>query len=371
MAARLVTFIVVSIVAGTFAAGIITRAQRDEQGPVDLVVLNGRIYGGPGDPVAEAVAVRGGHIVAVGTNREMKRLSRKQTLVIDAHGASVLPGLIETQADFLAGARLPADVAGRRAAGPPLDDDSASDLLRAGIHAAHQRGVTSVQTTGTTGELALWQSLRASRELALRVYHTAPVTSSATDADLAALDASRAQFGDDPLLKTGALELSAAEPDVDTLVTRLDARGWQLRVFAATPGEAERAVTAFEHAAAANSSDGERRHRLLYAGPLDADLTQRLARAGAAHLPHPVLGPNGLPSVEAPADRAAAVDALTATAALASFDEQRKGRLARGQVADLVILSGDLFAAPVEQLAGVAVAATIFEGRVVFVRDGE
>src|SRR3989442_15131344 len=103
MAARLTTFIVVSIVAATFIAGIITRAQREEQGPVDLIVFNGKVYEGDGKTFAEAVAVRGNRIVFVGSNREVKRLRRPQTTVIDAHGGAVLPGFNDAHVNFLDG----------------------------------------------------------------------------------------------------------------------------------------------------------------------------------------------------------------------------------------------------------------------------
>src|SRR5690349_3121153 len=103
MAARLTTFIVVSIVVATFIAGIITRAQREEQGPVDPIVLNGKVYEGDGKTFAEAIAVRGNRIVLVGSNREVKRLRRPQTTVIDAHGGAVLPGFNDAHVNFLDG----------------------------------------------------------------------------------------------------------------------------------------------------------------------------------------------------------------------------------------------------------------------------
>ena len=56
----------------------------------------------------------------------------------------------------------------------------------------------------------------------------------------------------------------------------------------------------------------------------------------------------------APAERLtlkAAIDAYTSGAAWASFDEQRKGSLAPGMLADLVVLSEDIFEAPASRLA--------------------
>jgi len=64
----------------------------------------------------------------------------------------------------------------------------------------------------------------------------------------------------------------------------------------------------------------------------------------------------------------AAVDAYTSGAAFASFDEQRKGALAKGMLADLVVLSADIFDAPPERLLDATVDVTIFDGKVVYDR---
>ena len=104
MASRLTTFIVVLIVAGTLVAGLIVGAQRDdESGPVDLIVTNGRVYSGSASAFAEAIAIRGNKILRVGTNREIKRLRRPQTAVVDAHGGSVLPGFNDAHLHLMSG----------------------------------------------------------------------------------------------------------------------------------------------------------------------------------------------------------------------------------------------------------------------------
>ena len=63
----------------------------------------------------------------------------------------------------------------------------------------------------------------------------------------------------------------------------------------------------------------------------------------------------------------AAVDAYTSGAAWASFDEQRKGTLARDLLADIVILSADIFA-PDARVMDAVVDTTIFDGKVVYTR---
>jgi hypothetical protein len=74
-----------------------------------------------------------------------------------------------------------------------------------------------------------------------------------------------------------------------------------------------------------------------------------------------------------PAERislAQALDAYTRGAAWASFDEQRKGTLARDMLADVVILSSDIFA-PDARIMDAVVDTTIFDGKVVYTRPQE
>jgi predicted amidohydrolase YtcJ len=105
MASRLATILVIVIVGATFIAGLIVGAQRDDaSGPVDLIIVNGKVYPGGGADIQEAVAVRGNQILRVGSNREVKRLRRAQTVVLDAHGATVLPGLNDAHIQLTSGA---------------------------------------------------------------------------------------------------------------------------------------------------------------------------------------------------------------------------------------------------------------------------
>ena len=66
-----------------------------------------------------------------------------------------------------------------------------------------------------------------------------------------------------------------------------------------------------------------------------------------------------------------AIDAYTSGAAWASFDEQRKGHLAAGMLADVVVLSENIFDAPTARLASTRVTMTIFDGKIVYRRDGQ
>ncbi|MCP4898426.1 MAG: amidohydrolase, partial [bacterium] len=70
--------------------------------PADLVLVNGNIVTmDEGVPGAEAVAVRGDRIVAIGDEALVKKLIGKETQVIDLEGRLATPGLIESHAHFL------------------------------------------------------------------------------------------------------------------------------------------------------------------------------------------------------------------------------------------------------------------------------
>jgi predicted amidohydrolase YtcJ len=104
MRSRLPALLVVVIVAATVIAGLVAGAQRDDRtGPVDLVVLNGRVFTGAGREPAEAIAVRGNEILRVGSNREIKALAGAASKVVDARGGSVLPGFVDGHVHFVSG----------------------------------------------------------------------------------------------------------------------------------------------------------------------------------------------------------------------------------------------------------------------------
>ncbi len=79
----------------------------------DLVLVNGRFYTlDEQQPWAEAVAVRGDQIIAVGSNSEVRKLAGSETETIDLDGAFALPGFndahvhIDATGGLLTGANL-------------------------------------------------------------------------------------------------------------------------------------------------------------------------------------------------------------------------------------------------------------------------
>jgi predicted amidohydrolase YtcJ len=89
-----------SVLAGTLLLAACAAGPQEE--PADLVLRNGTIYTVDQDrPTAEAVAIRGHTIVAVGTDAEIARFVGRGTEVIDLAGRMAMPGFIEGHGHFM------------------------------------------------------------------------------------------------------------------------------------------------------------------------------------------------------------------------------------------------------------------------------
>jgi predicted amidohydrolase YtcJ len=72
--------------------------------PADILIINARVYTvNAKQPWAEAVAIRGEKIEAVGTAQELAHLRGASTKVIDAGGRLVLPGFTDSHIHFVEG----------------------------------------------------------------------------------------------------------------------------------------------------------------------------------------------------------------------------------------------------------------------------
>jgi len=481
MATRLTTILVIFIVGATLVAGLIVGAQRDDaSGPVDLIIVNGKVYPGGGAALQEALAVRGNQILRVGSNRDMKRLRRAQTVVLDAHGATVLPGLNDSHVRLMTGAlsleqlnlssattidEMRAEL-GRYAEAQParpwllgrngvpdvLDAANASarsildgavpdrpvlittedgdlawanskaleiagitrktrnpgsgivardrrtgeptgvlkgaavDLvtrklpqptrvdkltaLRAAITEAHKVGITSLQSVSATDEeLELLDEIRQQGDLRVRVYASIAVPPTVTEAAVLELNTLRQAFPDDPALKIGGVMVMCPceGPQLERAVTLLDKHEWTVMVRTVNGADVHAAIGAFEHATAAHAaSSRDRRHRLD-----DSLLSNGQARIlSGSSWPAASLDPRDTldEGVAAPGELRHAIDAYTSHAAYASHDEHRKGTIARGMLADIVILSNDIFEARPDAVRDTAVTVTIFDGKIVYRR---
>ncbi len=73
-----------------------------QQPAPDLILSNGKIITVDEHfTIAQAVAIKGDRILAVGTNQEMARLARPNTRKIDLMGKAVIPGLIDNHMHLL------------------------------------------------------------------------------------------------------------------------------------------------------------------------------------------------------------------------------------------------------------------------------
>jgi predicted amidohydrolase YtcJ len=213
------------------------------------------------------------------------------------------------------------------------------------------------------------------------------------------------------------------------IVTRMDRSGWQIITHALGDGAIRLALDTYEAAERANPAPPQgRRHRIEHLEATSASDIPRFASLGViaslqpAHArgmlnPNPTggritsigaarhasgwpwksiadaggriifgsdwpvasLNPVGsfyVPITRAPrpgvADQrlsmTAVIDAYTKTGAWAEFEEAKKGALEAGKLADVVILSKDVFADPPTSADAVAVDTTVFNGQVVFSR---
>lgn len=88
-----------SVVPFGLAAGVAASpAQANEAlGKADMIVTGGKVLTmDPAQPVAEAIAVRGEYLLAVGRNDDIKSLAGVNTRRIDARGRTVTPGFIDS-----------------------------------------------------------------------------------------------------------------------------------------------------------------------------------------------------------------------------------------------------------------------------------
>lgn len=192
---------------------------------------------------------------------------------------------------------------------PQPSRDDRRRALRQAIREAHRLGITSVQNaSGNAAEFEVYDELRKTRELRLRVYSAVSLGSALDDTRLAELEVLRDRYPDDPLFKTGAVKLmgdgvieaqtaallapyatvpdSAGKPtysneEIRRIVAALDARGWQLMIHAIGDGAIRQALDAYEHAETVNPAPPRgRRHRIEHVETIDPADVPRFAALG-------------------------------------------------------------------------------------------
>ncbi|MGH9315321.1 MAG: amidohydrolase [Vicinamibacterales bacterium] len=385
--------------------------------PADFAIVNGRVYTADGrGTVAEALAVRGNRIAAVGTAAEIRALTGERTIVVDARGGSVLPGFHDAHIHFLSGGlsldeanlldaltleqvvRTISDFAATRRERPwvvgrgwfyavfpgnlptrqQLDDavpdrpaymecydghtgwantralklagitretpdpkngeivrdatgeptgvlkEAATELvtrllpkpsredrlraLHAAMREANRFGITSVQNaTGAADEFELYDALRRSGEMTVRVSSALTIEPGFSEADRARFDAVRRRYPDDPWFRAGAVKLFAdgvieaftaamLEPyatrattglpnytpdELDRIVGTMDREAWQIFIHAIGDRGVRMALDALERAASRNPAPARgRRHRVEHIETIDPIDVSRFGALG-------------------------------------------------------------------------------------------
>lgn len=89
--------LVVALTVGTVGGWVSVAQSAETEPPADLILHNGKILTVDDDfSIVEAIAVRAGRILKVGTNAEVLKTRGDQTEVRDLAGKMVLPGLIDS-----------------------------------------------------------------------------------------------------------------------------------------------------------------------------------------------------------------------------------------------------------------------------------
>lgn len=125
----------------------------DAQPAASLVLLHGKIWtAAEAQPRAEAVACRGNHIAAVGSNDEIRQWIGPGTQVIDLGGKLVLPGFNDAHVHFVSG--------GASLASVQLRDTKSEDEFRARIAAFAAKQPAGRWVTGGNWDHENWTPAR-------------------------------------------------------------------------------------------------------------------------------------------------------------------------------------------------------------------
>jgi len=104
---RIKLILTIAISAVLVIPAIAMGLQTGKPEPADLILRNGLIYTvDPTNTLTEAIAIRGGKIIFIGSSEDAKILKGKTTRVIDLKGQFVLPGFSDNHVHFAAAAQF-------------------------------------------------------------------------------------------------------------------------------------------------------------------------------------------------------------------------------------------------------------------------
>lgn len=277
-----------------------------------------------------------------------------------------------------------------------------SEIAETASNYAASYGITSVQDTDSAARADVYRELGAAGRLKTRIYDCSSLTGWFSDQ----IPPPRNEPGE--MVRTGCLKGfhegdDEWTPRLREQVLAADKAGWQVAVHAIGAKPNSIVLDIFEQAVRANGKR-DRRFRIEHAEGILARDLRRLGELGviASIQPHlfgrgagyasgyykdlavngayaalgsdapmtafdPLLGLNfsGTPSGLSLID---SVRGYTFGAAYAEYSETEKGKLLPGMLADIVILSQNIFATTGLQASGAVVAMTIVDGKVVYER---
>ncbi|HEY7789487.1 MAG TPA: amidohydrolase [Vicinamibacterales bacterium] len=269
----------------------------------DLIITNASIWtGNPKQPQAEALAIRGDRIAAVGRAADVKAWRGPHTTIIDADHRGVLPGFNDAHVRLLDGAE---QLGHTNADTRPLTAATRLRMVRQALQYAASLGVTSLQDMSPDDEtLAAYQELADEGALTARIY-VAPIETSWRDQ--AKLGIRRA-FGS-PVLRLGAINGLAdgslaghtayffqpyadlpndrgrlseeMQPlsSIESRLTEADAAGLQICMDAVGDQAISLVLDIYQHIEDANGTR-DRRLRIERAQTVAADAFDRFAKLG-------------------------------------------------------------------------------------------
>jgi hypothetical protein len=340
----------------------------------DAVLLNGRVFtGDPTRPWAEALAIRGDRVIAVGTTADVAALAGPASRRRDLGGRAVVPGLNDAHVND-----------------PGGDPAALAGLARTAV----ADGITSMQWfAGQRPVAAVAQALLAANTpLRVRVFrmpkvgadgdtidsrpHLPPQPSLLLDVRgmgfvLGASDAARIRqavgwgYGTEDLLAIEPLDPHALAIYLEALGSTGTREVWmKKRPRVEHPGSA---ATAMAPRLAANGMVVVQRPdgTVPLASLVEAGVALALG-SGDGSRPFEVLAWATAPERGAEAlTMAQAITAFTHGSAVAQLADRDKGQLVVGAFADLAVLSADPFKVPREDLGRIRSILTIIGGRVV------
>ena len=392
----------------------------------DVIFHNGTVFTMDTEyPQAQAVAIQGDRIVAVGSDNEVLNMSGPGTALVDLEGRTLLPGFIDSHAHW---------IGDRESAGHSTSEEA--------IQAALENGWTSISELFVNQDrLDELLSLDQQAHLRLRVNAYLP------------LNWGEEKFGDwyqayepgqefSSRLRIGGVKifldtnwgqtLFFSQAELNELVTEAHEAGFQIAVHSVGEASQDLLLNAYENALQGESNQNHR-HRIEHVVVLRDDQLDRMQRLGIIasfqffvpadcpevmedvfgpellprvarwrdlveggvpsmggtdspwgceaadpskkgspmeeiHKAATRIGKSGVPPAEWQLDQRITVEQalrlITIDAAYGTFQENVKGSIAVGKLADLVILSANPLATPIEQLTDIEVVMTMVGGRV-------